>query len=90
MSVHVYGAHFRSTSLSGEWDSPGVGDLALLQVLHQLGQPSLGGGVVFQHLGERVVLQLVGQTLPQGFSGSVAGGDGTISGWYSGCLSCTI
>lgn len=57
-------------SLRGQRDAPGVGHLALLQVLHQLSQPALGGGVVLQHLGEGAVLQLVGQTLTQGFSGS--------------------
>lgn len=57
-------------SLWGERDAPGVSDLALLQVLHQLGQPALGGGVVLQDLGEGGVFELVGEALPQSFSGS--------------------
>lgn len=59
-----------SLSLRRQRDAPGVGDLPLLQVLHQLCQPALGGGVVLQHLGEGAVLQLVRQALTQGFSGS--------------------
>lgn len=59
-----------AASLRGQGDAPGVGHLALLEVLHQLGQPTLGGGVVLQHLRKGAVLQLVGQALPQSFSGS--------------------
>lgn len=62
-----------SRSLRSQRDASGVGDLALLQVLHQLSQPAFGGGVVLQHLGEGAVLQLVGQTLAQGFSGPEGG-----------------
>lgn len=60
----------RRQSLWGERDAPGVGDLTLLQVLHQLGQPALGGGVVLQDLGEGGVFELVREALPQSFSGS--------------------
>lgn len=57
-------------SLWSQWDASGVGHLALLQVLDQLCEPALGGGVVLQHLGEGAVLQLVGETLTQRLSGS--------------------
>ena len=30
--------------------------MAFLEVLHQLGQPALGAGVILKHLGERTVL----------------------------------
>lgn len=33
--------------LRGEGDPPGIGDLAFLQVLHQLCKPALRGGVIF-------------------------------------------
>lgn len=33
--------------LRGEGDTPGIGDLAFLQVLHQLCKPALRGGVIF-------------------------------------------
>lgn len=57
-------------SLRSQRDASGIGDLTFLQVLDQLGQPALGGGVVLQHLGEGAVLQLIWQTLTQGFSRS--------------------
>lgn len=57
-------------SLCGERNPPGVGDLTFLQVLHQLGQPAFGGGVVLQDLSEGGVFELVGEALPQSFSGS--------------------
>lgn len=56
--------------LWGEWDAPGICDLTLLQVLHQLGQPALGGGVILQDLGEGGVFELVREALPQSLSGS--------------------
>lgn len=34
-------------SLRGQGDAPGIGDLALLQVLHQLCKPAFCGGVIF-------------------------------------------
>lgn len=66
------GAHWTrwSRSLRGQRDAAGVRHLTLLEVLDQLGQPALGGGVVFEHLGEGTVLQLVWQTLTQRLSGS--------------------
>lgn len=57
-------------SLWGEWDSSRVSHLPLLQVLHQLSEPSLCGGIIFQNLSEGGVFELVGQTLAQGFTGS--------------------
>ncbi|KAG7240524.1 hypothetical protein INR49_026808, partial [Caranx melampygus] len=39
-------------SLWGQWDASSICDLALLQVLDQLSEPALGGGVILQHLGE--------------------------------------
>lgn len=57
-------------SLWRKRNAPGVCDLSLLQVLHQLGQPALGGGVVLQDLGKSGVLELVREALPQCFSGS--------------------
>lgn len=59
------------SSLLGEGDPSGVSDLALLQVLHQLGQPAFGGRVILQHLSKSGVFELVGKALPQSFSGSV-------------------
>lgn len=58
-------------SLRRERDAPGIGDLTLLKVLHQLGQPALGGGVVLQDLGKGGVFELVREALAQSFSGSV-------------------
>lgn len=37
----------RGGSLRGQGDTPGIGDLALLQVLHQLCKPAFRGGVIF-------------------------------------------
>lgn len=34
-------------SLRGQGDPPGIGDLTLLQVLHQLCKPAFRGGVIF-------------------------------------------
>lgn len=58
-------------SLRRKRNASGICDLSLLQVLHQLGQPTLGGGVVLQDLGKSGVLELVREALPQRFSGSV-------------------
>lgn len=62
--------HILSPLLRSQGDASSVGDLAFLQVLDQLCQPALGGGVVLQHLSKGAVLQLVWQTLTQGLSGS--------------------
>lgn len=56
-------------SLCGEGDTSWVGHLTLLQVLHQLGQPALGGGVVLQDGGESGVFELIGEALTQSFTG---------------------
>lgn len=53
--LHPLSIDSLSPSLWSQWDASGVSDLALLQVLHQLCQPALGGGVVLQHLGEGAV-----------------------------------
>lgn len=37
----------KGRSLGGQGDPAGIGNLALLQVLHQLCQPAFGGGVIF-------------------------------------------
>lgn len=58
-------------SLWRKRNASGICDLSLLQVLHQLGQPTLGGGVVLQDLGKSGVFELVREALPQCFSGSV-------------------
>lgn len=58
-------------SLRRKRDASGICDLSLLQVLHQLGQPTLGGGVVLQDLGKSGVFELIGEALPQSFSGSI-------------------
>lgn len=42
--------------------------MTLLQVLDELSQPALGGGVVLQDLGEGGVLQLVRKALPESFT----------------------
>ena len=34
-------------SLRGQGNPPGISDLTLLQVLHQLCKPAFGGGVIF-------------------------------------------
>lgn len=60
-------------SLRRKRDASGICDLPLLQVLHQLGQPTLGGGVVLQDLGKSGVFELIGEALPQSFSGSAKG-----------------
>lgn len=71
----------REESLWGERDAPGVSNLTLLQVLHQLGQPALGGGVVLQDLGEGGVFELVREALPQSFSSSVQEVKNTGQAW---------
>lgn len=68
--MFVHRDHVQVRLLWCEWDPSGVGDLSLLQVLDELRQPPLRGGVVLQDLGEGAVFELIGQTLAQGFSGS--------------------
>lgn len=69
----------RKKSLGGQRDAPSVSNLTLLQVLHQLGQPVFGGGVILQDLGKGGVFKLVREALSQSFSGSAA--EGTNTGW---------
>lgn len=55
-------------SLRRKGDAPWVSDLTLLQVLDELSQPALCGGVILQDLGEGGVLQLVRKALPESFT----------------------
>lgn len=48
-------------------DAPGVSDLAFLQILDQLCQPTFSGVVIFENLGKGGVFQLVRKALPEGF-----------------------
>lgn len=60
--------HLPQQSLRRKRDAPWVSDLTLLQVLDELSQPALCGGVILQDLGEGGVLQLVRKALPESFT----------------------